>query len=68
MEDRILIEQYKSDGDLVHLAKLYNKYMHLVYGACLKYLKNEADAEDAVMDVYEKLAKKIPKSVVMCGG
>ncbi len=32
--------------------------MHLVYGSCLKYYKNASDAEDAVMDIYEKLVIK----------
>ncbi len=32
--------------------------MPLVYGSCLKYFKNEEDAQDAVMDIYEKLTKK----------
>jgi len=29
--------------------------MHLVYGVCLKYLKNRDDAKDAVMQIFEKL-------------
>lgn len=33
--------------------------MPLVYGTCLKYLKNTSDAEDAVMDIYEKLRQKL---------
>lgn len=33
--------------------------MTLIYGSCLKYLKNEMEAEDAVMEIYEKISKKI---------
>lgn len=32
--------------------------MHLVLGSCINYFKNETDAEDAVMDIYEKIVKK----------
>lgn len=37
------------------LGNLYSRYMHLVYGVCLKYLKNRDDAKDAVMQIFEKL-------------
>jgi len=36
--------------------------MKQVYGSCMTYYKNTADAEDAVMEIYEKLVKKIPTS------
>ena len=59
MEDHDLIKQYKETKDLKILADLYKPYMTLIYGSCLKYLKNQTEAEDAVMDIYEKLSKKI---------
>ncbi len=34
---------------------LYSRYMHLIYGVCLKYLKNREDAKDAVMQIFDKL-------------
>ena len=34
--------------------------MHLVYGVCLKYLKEPEDSKDAVMQIFEKLVEKIP--------
>ncbi|MFC2109660.1 RNA polymerase sigma factor [Bacteroidota bacterium] len=43
------------------LGKLYNRYMHLVYGVCLKYLKNREESQDAVMQIFEILLKEIPK-------
>lgn len=33
----------------------------MIYGVCLKYLKNEEGSKDAVMDIYEKLVKKLLK-------
>jgi len=33
--------------------------MPLVYGVCLKYFKNKTTAQDAVMDIYELVSKKL---------
>src|SRR5690606_14869320 len=33
--------------------------MHLIYGLCLKYLKDQAKSEDAVMQIFESLIKKL---------
>ncbi len=38
--------------------------MELVYGVCLKYLKNEEDAKDAVINIYEELIVKLKKHQV----
>ena len=35
--------------------------MHLVYGVCLKYLKEREESKDAVMQIFEKLIVEIPK-------
>jgi len=54
-----LLLYYKSTGDLKTLASLYEPYMPLIYGVCLKYLKNEMQSEDAVMQIFEQLIKKL---------
>lgn len=33
--------------------------MHLVYGLCLKYLKNRDDSQDATMAIYEQISNKL---------
>ena len=58
-DDEQLIEEFKSTGDLDILGRLYQRYMHLVYGVCLKYLKNRDDAQDAVMAIFEKLSREL---------
>lgn len=57
--DEFLIKQFKDTGRIEHLTDLYSKYIELVFGVCLKYLKNEDDSKDAVMDIYEKLISKL---------
>jgi len=54
-----LLKQYKSTGDLNILGTLYEPYMPLVYGLCLRYLKDESKSEDAVMQIFEQLIKKL---------
>ena len=59
--DDDLVNQYKSTGNLAILADLYQRYMELVYGVCLKYLKDEENAKDAVLSIYEELVIKLRK-------
>jgi RNA polymerase sigma-70 factor (ECF subfamily) len=54
-EDADLIRQYKQTLDTAFAGELYDRYIHLVYGVCMKYLKNEEDSKDAVMQIFEKL-------------
>lgn len=58
-EDAALLVQYKSTGSLEVLGVLYNRYMHLVYGVCLNYLKEEEASKDAVMQIFEELILKL---------
>lgn len=53
--DQDLLDAFGKKQNLDDLAELYNRYIHLIYGVCLKYLKNKDDAQDAVMQVFEKL-------------
>ncbi len=64
LTDRQLLERYRSSEELRVLALLYERYVELVYGLCLKYLESEAEAEDAVMDIYEELGPKLLKHEV----
>ncbi|RZM19282.1 MAG: sigma-70 family RNA polymerase sigma factor [Pedobacter sp.] len=58
-DDASLISRYKSSGSLEVLGTLYNKYMHLVFGVCLNYLKDEEQSKDAVMQIFEELVVKL---------
>ena len=62
--DGDLVEQYRRDGDLKVLGELYQRYMELVYGVCLKYLKEPEAARDAVMNIFEELIGKLTKHEV----
>ena len=57
--DLELIERYKKTHNNEILGVLYERYMHLVYGTCLKYLKDQEAAKDAVMNIFEELMTKL---------
>ena len=46
-------------GETEYFGELYNRYIPLLYGVCLKYLKDEARAQDAVMELFEDLLPKV---------
>lgn len=58
-DDDQLLSSYQQSSDLAILGKLYEKYMPLVYGVCLKYLHDEEMAKDAVMGIFEELVVKV---------
>lgn len=62
--DKELVLTYQQNGDLQVLASLYQRYMELVYGVCLKYLDDSETAKDAVMQVFEELIIKLKKHEV----
>jgi len=55
IEDNQLIRKFLETDDLTFLGELFQRYTHLVFGTCLKYLKDEEDSKDASMDIFEKL-------------
>lgn len=59
--DAELVSLYRRKPDPELLGSLYKRYMYLVYGLCMKYLKNREDSQDAVMQIYETLVHDIPR-------
>ncbi len=57
--DRELLTDYRQTGDLEKLGALYERYMPLVYGLCLKYFRDEEKSKDAVMQIFEQLITKL---------
>jgi RNA polymerase sigma factor (sigma-70 family) len=60
LPDKTLIEHFRKGSDKEALGTLFLRYMELVYGVCLKYLGQPEAAQDAVMDIYEHLNRKLP--------
>ncbi len=62
LSDSELIEEYSKTEDHQWVSELFSRYVHLVYGLCLKYLNNSDVAKDAVMEIYEKVLLSIKSS------
>ena len=58
-DDASLLQAYQSTLNQDILATLFLRYTDLVFGTCMKYLKNEADSHDAVMNIYQELVRKL---------
>ena len=61
LSDEELLARYLAGGDLEILGTLYSRYMSMVYGVCLKYLRNRDDSRDAVIRIFEKIAGEYGK-------
>lgn len=53
--DEVLIARYRQEGNLSDIGILFNRYTHLVFAVCFKYLRDEEKSRDAVMQIFESL-------------
>jgi len=63
--DGELLKRFREEGDVAILGLLYERYMHLVYGVCLKYLEERETAKDEVMNIFEKLVTAVPGEEIL---
>jgi RNA polymerase sigma factor (sigma-70 family) len=61
MTDTELLEHFYSDRDQKWLGMLLERYTLLLFGVCMKYLKNEHEAKDAVQQVFLKVLTEAGK-------
>ena len=59
--DRELLNDYRIHDDLSALGELFQKYSHLAFCVCQKYLKNTEESKDAVMEIFEGSITKLKK-------
>lgn len=60
-DDQELIQRFLQTRDNHWAGQLFDRYIHLVFGVCMKYLKNEELAKDQTMTIFEKLIVQLPK-------
>lgn len=53
--DEELLKHYKQSGNKELFADLFKKHVSVVYGTCLFYLQDKAEAQDATMQLFERL-------------
>ncbi|MFN0200237.1 MAG: RNA polymerase sigma factor [Bacteroidia bacterium] len=61
LSDEVLIAEYKASADSKYIGELFNRYTHIAFLVCMKYLKEEEDSKDAVMQVFEQLIEGLKK-------
>ncbi|MCH5244252.1 MAG: sigma-70 family RNA polymerase sigma factor [Lentimicrobiaceae bacterium] len=64
--DEDLLSRYIRTGDMKYFGILYCRYIPLLYGLSLKYLKTPEDAEDAVMQLFGDLVEKVKRQEIAC--
>jgi RNA polymerase sigma factor (sigma-70 family) len=53
------LSAYRQTGDVGLVGEVYAPYMEMVFGICYKYLRDEDESKDAVMQIFEKLVQDL---------
>ena len=61
LNDKVLLDSFRVSGDNKYIGTLLARYSLMVFGVCMKYLKNTADAQDAAQQVFEKAFTEVDK-------
>lgn len=61
LSDEELALRYKSSQESMYVGELYERYTHIVFLVCMKYVKNEGESEDLSMQIFEKLMVDLAK-------
>lgn len=56
-----LLRDYQQTGNMDSLGKLFENQIDWLFSVCYGLLRNQMDAEDMVVQVFEKLQKDLPK-------
>jgi RNA polymerase sigma-70 factor (ECF subfamily) len=59
--DAELLQHFRKTADSKWLGWLFERYSLLVFGVCMKYLRNATDAQDATQHVFEKALGEVGK-------
>ena len=55
LSDEDLLLSHKDSGKNIYIGELFNRYLPLIYGVCLKYLKDADNAHEAIMQLFDNL-------------
>ena len=61
ISDQDLLQRHLRENDNELLGILLSRYTLLLLGVCMKYLKNESDAKDAVQQIFLKVIKDVSR-------
>lgn len=61
LSDEELVFRYAHRGEQIAFTCLFERYGHLVFGVCLKYLKDTEAAKDATQQIFIKLLEDLKR-------
>ena len=61
LDDQYLLSSFRLTQDNHYIGVLFTRYSLMVFGVCMKYLKNKSEAQDAAQQVFEKAYKEVGK-------
>ena len=61
LTDQELLDRFYQDHNNDWLGLLLDRYILLLFGVCMKYLKNEEEAKDSVQQIFLKVITEIAK-------
>ena len=61
IEDKELLNKFYDDGNNYWLGIILQRYTLLLFGVCMKYLKDEEEAKDAVQQIFLKVITELGK-------
>ncbi|HEU4901293.1 MAG TPA: sigma factor, partial [Flavisolibacter sp.] len=59
--DNELLTLFYSEGNQEWIGILLQRYTLLLFGVCMKYLKDETEAKDCVQQIFLKVLTEVPK-------
>lgn len=65
LSDEELVNKIALNEDSKAIEELFERYIHLLYGVCLKYLKDSDQSKDAVMEVFRTALEKIKTTEII---
>jgi len=58
LSDEQLLSAFHKSQDNTFFTELFSRYAHLAYYACFKFLQNEEESREMVMQVFLKILEK----------
>lgn len=64
LSDEEILSRYRQTHNKELIAEVYERYIHLVFAVCFRYLKNTEEAKDAAMQVFSFLLEELKENEV----
>lgn len=61
IDETTLLARFRADGNTDWLGIILERFTLVLFGVCMKYLKDEEQAKDAVQQVFLKALSEVPK-------